>query len=152
MLDACSFGDVANLQRLFIKHGIQPGSKPIPTQVVGPNGPPGKSEKINEPKIPSTDELLERAVAAKQITVVKFILQTYPSLSLNQSHGVVRAVLDNSDPAILQALCGHERDIASFSVDYGMRTFLTDACAQPPAQIVPVLQVLLDNGADVHDG
>jgi hypothetical protein len=33
-----------------------------------------------------------------------------------------------------------------------MRCFLTDACARPPEKIVPVLHVLLDNGADVNDG
>ncbi|KAI8634302.1 hypothetical protein F5Y19DRAFT_412921 [Xylariaceae sp. FL1651] len=33
-----------------------------------------------------------------------------------------------------------------------MRTFITDACALPPAQAVPVLHVLLDNNASVDDG
>ncbi|KAH9986112.1 hypothetical protein F4779DRAFT_624318 [Xylariaceae sp. FL0662B] len=98
MLDVCSSVDVATLQQLFIEHGIQTGSKPIRTQYI----------------IPSTDELFERAVASKQITVVNFILRTYPSLTLNQSHGVVSAVRDNPDPVVLQALCDYERNFASF--------------------------------------
>jgi len=154
MLNACSSGDVATLQQLFLKHGIQPGSKPIPTKSLppSPNAPHLGGKAIIESGIPSTDELLQRAVAAKQVGMVKFILHTYPSLTLSQSHGVVSAVLDNPSPSVLQALCDHDSNFASFSVDYCFRSFLTDACSRPPALIVPVIHVLLDNGTDVHDG
>ncbi|KAI1405229.1 hypothetical protein F4819DRAFT_444508 [Hypoxylon fuscum] len=155
MLEACSSGDISTLQRLFADHGIQPGSEPIYPKFVDPSGNPQEvsSTSVTESQqIPPTTELLERAVAAKQVVIVRFILQNYPSLSLMQLHGVVRAVLENPDPAVLQALCDHESSFASFSVDYGMRSFLTDACARPPEEIVPVLHVLLDNGADVDDG
>lgn len=94
----------------------------------------------------------DEAVAAKQLKIVNFILQTCPSLSLKQSFDVVDAVLDNPDPAILKALCDHEKNFASFSIDYHIHCFLTAACARPPAEIVPVLHVLLDNGGDVNDG
>jgi hypothetical protein len=154
MLDACSSGDMATLQRLFAEKGIQPGSKPIygvyHDPKFYPQGPPATATVESE--IPSTWELLARAVAAKHVAIVKFILQTYPSFSLNQAPGVVHAVLDNPDPAVLQVLLDHEPGFASYSVDSGMRCFLTDACARPPETIVPVLHVLLDNGADVNDG
>ncbi|KAI6092236.1 hypothetical protein F4821DRAFT_225184 [Hypoxylon rubiginosum] len=149
MLDACSSGDISTLQKLFTDHGIQRGSKPVYTSFVDPND---SKDATVELQIPPTAELLERAVLAKQRAVVTFLLRTYPSFSLMQEHGVVRAVLDSPDPDILQALCEHEPSFACFSVDYGLRSFLTDACAQPPDKIAPVLHVLLDNGADVNDG
>ncbi|OIW26696.1 hypothetical protein CONLIGDRAFT_646846 [Coniochaeta ligniaria NRRL 30616] len=154
MLDACSSGDIATLKRLFAEEGIRPGSKPIYGVYYDPKyypqGPPATATA--ESDIPSTWELLARAVAAKHVVIIQFILQTYPSFSLNQALGVVHAMLDNPDPAVLQVLLDHEPEFASYSVDYGMRCFLTDACARAPEEIVPVLHVLLDNGADVNDG
>ena len=41
---------------------------------------------------------------------------------------------------------------ASFSIDYAFRSFLTEACKRPAEKMVPIIHVLLDNGADVHDG
>ncbi|KAI0859733.1 hypothetical protein F4860DRAFT_481320 [Xylaria cubensis] len=152
MLDACSSGDVELLQKLFNKHGIQRGSKPIPVRFVATGGSQADPKESIVPIMPATDELLEQAVAARQINVVHLILHTYPSISLNQSHGVVRAVLENPDAEVLEALCNHAPDFASFSIDSGLRTFLTDACTLPPDQAVPILNVLLDNGADVDDG
>lgn len=154
MLDVCSSGDIAALRRLFLKHGIQPGSKPTygRREHMDKNISPVESTVVFDPDMPSTMELLERAVAAKQLAIVKFILQTYPSFSLSQCHGIVYAVLDNPDPVVLQALCDHERSFSSFPIDYHMRSILSDACERPPAQIVPILHVLLDNGADVDDG
>ncbi|KIM97061.1 hypothetical protein OIDMADRAFT_57703 [Oidiodendron maius Zn] len=120
MLDVCSSGDIAALRRLFIKHGIQPGSKPTygRTKHMEKNISPVESTVVSDPGMPSTMELLGRAVATKQLAVVKFILQTY----------------------------------SSFSHNYHMRSILSDACERPPVQIVPILHVLLDNGADVDDG
>ncbi|KAI0852128.1 hypothetical protein F5Y00DRAFT_207972 [Daldinia vernicosa] len=66
-----------------------------------------------------------------------------------QEHRVARAVLEQPDSAVLKVL-DHEHGFASFSIDSGMRCFLTDACARPPEEIGPVLHVLLDYGADVH--
>ncbi|RFU25760.1 hypothetical protein B7463_g10572, partial [Scytalidium lignicola] len=65
---------------------------------------------------------------------------------------IIEAILDNGDANTLQAFCVHYPDFASFSIDYHGKTFLTKACARPPEKIVPVLHVLLDNGADVNDG
>lgn len=152
MLDACSSGDISTLQRLFAENGIQPGSKPVYGVYYDPKHYPQGYPATAESNIPSTWELLAQAVAAKHIAVVQFILQTYPSLSLSQVLAVVHAVLDNPDPAVLQVLLDHEPGFANFSIDSGMRCFLTEACARPPEEIEPVLHVLLDNGADVNDG
>ncbi|KAI1424057.1 hypothetical protein F5Y12DRAFT_797732 [Xylaria sp. FL1777] len=153
ILDACSSGDIELLQHCFDRHGVRPGSKPIPMDVAGDDSSQTEEQEMfTESIIPPADELLERAVAARQTTLVKFILLTYPSLSLSQNHGIVRAVLENPDAEILHYLCKHDHTFASLSIDYGFRTFLTDACALPPAQAVPILHVLLDNGADVNDG
>jgi hypothetical protein len=144
-LNACSSGDTKALERLFMEHRVQRGDNPHPVESV-------KTDRSIESTTLSTDEFLERAVAARQTTIVKLILQIYLTLSLTQSHGVVHAVLKNPDPEILQALCNRDHAFAGFSVDYGMRSFLTDACALPPEQAVPILHVLLDNGSDVDDG
>ncbi|KAI0549250.1 hypothetical protein F4679DRAFT_595986 [Xylaria curta] len=71
---------------------------------------------------------------------------------LHQSHGIVRVVLQNPDAEVLDSLCNHNRSFASFSIDSGLRTFLTDACTSPPHQAGPILNVLLDYDADVDDG
>lgn len=152
MLDACSSGDISTLQRLFVENGIQPGSKTIYGVYCDPKSYPQGNPATAKSTIPSTWELLARAVAARHVAVVRFILQTYPSLSLSQALAVVYAVLDNPDPAILQVLLDHEPGFANFSIDSGMRCLLTEACARSPEKIVPVLHVLLDNGADVNDG
>ncbi|KAI1195420.1 hypothetical protein F5X97DRAFT_308231 [Nemania serpens] len=149
LLNACSSGDTGALRRFFAEHGVQQGGNPLPVPVQDINT--DSSAKPPNTSL-SADTLLEQAVAARQLAVVELILQTHPKPSLAQSHGIVRAVLENPDPKILQVLCGHDRDFASFSVDYGMRTLLTDACALPPAQAVLVLHVLLDNDGDVNDG
>lgn len=152
MLDACSSGDVVALERQLIKHGIQSGSQPIITQCVDGKWSWVESKLITGCMIPPTEELLDRAVATKQLVVVKFILQTYPSFNLSQGQGIARTVIRHPDPTILKALCDHDGNFASLSMDYGFRTFFTQACEQPPTQIVPVLHVLLDYGADVDDG
>ncbi|KAI1659199.1 hypothetical protein F4813DRAFT_354147 [Daldinia decipiens] len=152
ILDVCSSGDISTLQRLFTDHGIQPGSKPVYPKLIDPGSLQEALTTTMGLRIPPTSKLLEQAVAAEQVAIVKFILQMYPSFSLMQEHGIVRAVLEHPNPEILQVLCNHERNFASFSIDSGMRSFLTDACARPPEEIGPVLHVLLDYGADVYDG
>lgn len=147
MLNACSSGDTGALKRFFAKHEVQRGGNPLPVQTIDAEG---SAEPTNTSL--SIDVLLERAVAARQLAVVELVLQSYPKLSLAQRHGVVRAVLENPDAEILQVLCSHDCHFASFSVDYGMRTLLADACALPPVQAVPMLHVLLDNDGDVNDG
>ncbi|KAK3938221.1 hypothetical protein QBC46DRAFT_390685 [Diplogelasinospora grovesii] len=108
---------------------------------------------MTEPhKIPLTGALIARAVAAKQVDIVKFILHIYPSFSLSQALSIVNALLDNPDPAVLQVLCDHDPAFSSFSIDYHFQSFFTEACRRPPEKIVPVLHVLLDNGADLWDG
>lgn len=149
MLGVCCSGDISTLQRLFTDHGIQPGSKPVYPKFTDLGSPQEALTTTMGLQIPPTGKLLERAVAAEQVAVVKCILHMYPSFSLMQEHGIVRAVLEHPNPAVLQVLllqvlCGHERGFASFSIDSGMRCFLTDACARPPEEIGPVLHVLLD--------
>lgn len=132
MLTASTAGDIPTLQQLLEKSSDESVGCQMTT--------------------PRPDTLLERAVAAKQTDMVKFILQSYPSLNLGQSHNVVHAVLDNPDAEILQVLCNHDSGFANFSIDYSIQTLFTEACTKPPEQITSVLNVLLDNGLDVHDG
>ncbi|KAJ2985384.1 hypothetical protein NUW58_g5559 [Xylaria curta] len=153
MLDACSSGDVGLLGQLFVKHGIRQGSKSVSVKSATASSFGTAPEEIAQPTLLPTHELLERAVVARQVDIVQFILSTYPSLSLNGVHeAFVRAVLKNPDAEVLRLLCNRDRTFANFSMDCGLRTFLTDACALPPPQAVPILHVLLDNGANVHDG
>ncbi|KAI0503233.1 hypothetical protein F5B22DRAFT_630190 [Xylaria bambusicola] len=150
MLNACSSGDIRALEQLLKKHGVQGGNNTgnLPfDQTATADGP----AKLNTISL-SIHTLLEKAVAARQLAVVKLILQTCPAILLTHGHGVVHTVLEAPDSDILQELCAHDHTFASFSVDHGMRSFLTDACALPPAQAVPILHILLDNNADVNDG
>jgi hypothetical protein len=79
-------------------------------------------------------------------------LEKYPTYSFNQEFEIIKSILDNADAETLRVLCAHDPRLASTSMDYGMRSFLTDACARPPEHIVAVLHVLLDNNADVNNG
>jgi hypothetical protein len=135
MLDACYCGDIATLQRLFADNGIEPGSKPI-----------------HRPGIPHALDLLERAAEGRKAAVVKFILDTYPSLSLCEGQGVASAVINNPDTDVLQLLLDHQPNFASLTMDYHMFTFLTEACSKRSADIVPVIHLLVDSGGDVNEG
>jgi hypothetical protein len=129
ILKACASGDLPTLKEVLGDIRPQPRTEP-----------------------PAAREHLETAVASRQTTIVKFLLQTYPSLSLSQESGIVHSILDNADADTLRVLCAHDPLFASFSIDYAFLSFLTEACKQPPDKIVPVIHVLLDNDADVHDG
>ncbi|KAI0124163.1 hypothetical protein BJ170DRAFT_598485 [Xylariales sp. AK1849] len=152
MLEACSSGDVAALQQLLSAHEIQPGSKPIITQCIDGKWSRKESKSIPGYMMPSTEELLDRAVATNQLAVVECILQTYPSLEFSEGQGIARTVIRYPNPLILKTLCSHDHNFAHLTMDYGFRTFFTEACEQPPMKIVTVLQVLLDEGVDVDDG
>lgn len=152
MLDACSSGDVAALERLFDIHGIEPGSKPIITQCLYGTWSRVESRRIPGCMIPSTIELLEKAVAAKQLAIVEFIFQTYPSLDLSEGQGIANTVIQHPDGPILRCICNHQRAFASISMDYHLHTFFTQACENPPDHIAPVLHILLDYDVDVSDG
>lgn len=152
MLDACSSGDIAALERLFDIHGIEPGSKPIITQCFYGTWSRVESKRIPGCMIPSTMELLEKAVAAKQLATVEFIFQTYPSFDLSGGQGIANTVIQHPDGPILKRICNHQRAFASISMDYHLHTFFTLACEKPPDHIAPVLHILLDYEADVSDG
>lgn len=152
MLSACSSGDVIALQRLFSIHGIAPGSPPIFTQCVNGTYSRVESKLIPGYMIPSAMELLETAVAARQLAIVEFIFRTYPQLKLSEGQNIACAIIEHPDATILKSICDHDPTFASLTMDYGFRTFFTQACEQPPAQIAPVLHVLLDYGADIDDG
>ncbi|KAH8907446.1 hypothetical protein BR93DRAFT_936855 [Coniochaeta sp. PMI_546] len=145
---------MSTLQQLFAEKGIRTGSKPIYSVSYDPKHHPQghQAPPRADSEVPRTTELLERAVAGKRVDVVKFILQTDPALSLSQAQGVVNAVLDNPDPVVLRALIDHEPGFVDYSVDYGMRTILSDVCFRRSTDIVPVVHVLLDNGATSTTG
>ncbi|KAK8139467.1 hypothetical protein PG984_002847 [Apiospora sp. TS-2023a] len=97
-------------------------------------------------------QLLEKAVAAKQLDVVNVLLHAEPQYSLMQSQGIVAAVLEHPDQALLQALLDYEPRFAYISLDDShIRCFIPEAWACPPLQISPVLHILLDNSAEPHD-
>lgn len=140
ILNACSSGDIARLKRLLEDIGPQPGSDCVGRQC---------QKVVNTAAV---HELLAKAVSSKQAATTAYLLKTYPWVTLCQAFEVVQAVLDNPDADTLRPLCAHDKSFASFSIDYHMQCFITEACARPPEQIVPVLHVLLDCGADVNDG
>lgn len=150
--DACSSGDTSTLLRLFEENGIQPTNGPVRRWFIGSKAPPPPPDYISEFSIPNPYDLLERAVVAKQPAIIKLIFITYPSISLAQMSDIVEAILANPHGPTLQALVDHQPSFASFSVDYGLRSFLTEACSNRSEDIVPVIHVLLDAGGDVNDG
>lgn len=152
MLTACSSGDAAELQRLLSENGIEKNSKPIITQCVYGKWKPAESPAVPGTLIPSTLELLDTAVAAGQLDVVDLLLKTYPSLSFSEGQNTARVLINHPDAAILKRICEHDPGFAGLTMDYGYRTFFTQACDQPPQKITPLLMILLDYGADVDDG
>jgi hypothetical protein len=52
----------------------------------------------------------------------------------------------------LRALYAHDPNFAGISINYGMQCFITDTHARSSKKIVPVLHVLIDNGAHLNDG
>ncbi|PVH70901.1 hypothetical protein DL98DRAFT_521360 [Cadophora sp. DSE1049] len=128
MQEACKDGDLPTLQRLMDENGGHlKGSGTAPA-------------------------LLKTAVECQYPQIVNYLLSTCPDLPLSQRTDIVASLLKTSNVPILNLLLSHQPTFASISIDYGVRTFLTDACFQPSAKIDPLIHVLLDAGADVNDG
>ncbi|KAK0108654.1 hypothetical protein ONS95_003447 [Cadophora gregata] len=127
-LEACRVGDLFTLQKLL---SIST-NKPIPEAT-------GLS-------------LLATGVQHQHPKIVTHLLTTHPTISLCQSTDIVASLLSKPSIPILRLLLAHDSHFANISIDYGMRTFLTDACREPPPKINPLIHVLLDTGADVNDG
>jgi len=101
---------------------------------------------------PNIHALLTTAVTHQHPKIVAYLLTTYPTLSLSQHTDIVKSLLSSGNVSILKRLLAHDPNFASISLDYGMRTFLTEACLSPPPKADPLIHVLLDAGADVNDG
>lgn len=140
MLDACSAGNLPKLEKLLDGTELSRG---LGVEV---------RCYILESEQPTIYELLLTAIKSRRTTVVTFLLERYPDFPLSQLTELFHAILDNADTDTLRACLVHQPRWATSSVDYGMRCFITDACARPPDRIVPILHLLIDYGADLNDG
>ncbi|KAI0196347.1 hypothetical protein F4808DRAFT_321149 [Astrocystis sublimbata] len=152
ILNACASGDIEACRHFFAQDEVRGRNKLTNLGGITSADTETESGDTTSITVAPKDKLLEQAVTSRQARVVHLLLDTYPSISLDQCDGIVRAVLENPDTEVLQALCNHDRTFSSYCFDGGFRTFLTEACTLPPSQAVPILHVLLDNDADVDDG
>lgn len=136
MLNACTSGDIAALQRIFEAENIQNGSKPV--YIFAPDG------------LPPTNEMLEVAITKGKSDIVFLLLETYTGI--NSSEWVITALLNHPDMAILRALYNYNQGIVQFEWDDRFRTFVTEACKQPPKKIAPLLHFLVEHDAALDVG
>jgi hypothetical protein len=136
MLKACTSGNVAALQRLFEAKDIQKGSKPV--YISTPDEPP------------PTNDLLEAAITHRNLEIVSLLLETYDGISFYEE--VITALLNHPDLAILEALYNYNNSIVQFEWDDHLRTFVTEACKQPPEKIAPLLHFLVEHDAALDVG
>ncbi|MAD83309.1 MAG: hypothetical protein CL912_25750 [Deltaproteobacteria bacterium] len=136
---------LADDSKLDMQQACEQGDLPILQRLMQKNGRNLKASGI-------VSALLKTAVECQHPHLVDYLLSTCPDLSLSQRTDIVASLLKTSNTRILNLLLSHDPGFASISIDYGMRTFLTDACSQPPSKINPLIHILLDAGADVNDG
>ncbi|KAF2686366.1 hypothetical protein K458DRAFT_416666 [Lentithecium fluviatile CBS 122367] len=136
MLNACTSGDITALRRLFEAMDIRKGSEPV--YISTPNEPP----PIND--------LLEAAITNGNPGIVSLLLETYSGIQF--FGGVITALLNHPDLAILEALYNYDNRIVNFEWDDQVTTFVTEACKQPPEKIAPLLHFLVEHDADLWTG
>jgi hypothetical protein len=140
MLNACTFGDVAALRRLFEAMDTIGIRKPEPVYISSPDEPP----PIND--------LLEAAITNGHPGIVSFLLETYEGIKIKLLGRVITALLNRTNLAILEALYKYDNGIVNFEWDNQVTTFVTEACKQPPKKIAPLLHFLIEHDADLWVG
>ena len=137
ILDACTSGNVAALQRLFETNNIK-GSEPIYIS--------------SDDKPPPANDMLEASIANGHLDVVLLILNAYENNRIQLYGQVITALVENPNMDIMDALYNYDNNMVSFEWDDHVNTFLTRACEQPPDKIAPLLHFLIDNDADLEAG
>jgi hypothetical protein len=100
---------------------------------------------------PVVYELLTTAVINQHPKIVSYLLKTYPNHSLSQHIRAAESLCKTGNISILKILLDHESSFARISLDYALRCFITEACLSP-APDSQFIHMLLDAGADLHDG
>ncbi|KAF2712174.1 hypothetical protein K504DRAFT_464271 [Pleomassaria siparia CBS 279.74] len=137
ILDACTSGHVAALQRLFEANSIQ-GSKPV--YISSADGPP------------PANSMLGAAIMNGHLDVVSLILRTYSETKVQFTGKTIEALVRHPNLDILQALYDYDRTVVSFEWDNHTDTFVTKACEQPPEKITSLLHFLIEHDADLEAG
>jgi hypothetical protein len=137
ILDACTSGDVAALQRRFEADNIQ-------------NSDPVYSNSASGP--PPVNSMLVAAITHGHVNVVSLILQTYPGRKVQFTNETIEALLHHPNLYILQTLYNYNPYVVSFEGDSHNDTFVTKACKQPPEKITPLLLWLIEHDADLEAG
>lgn len=137
ILNACTSGDVAALQRLFSANNLQ-------------NSDPVYRDSPSVP--PPVNFMLTAAITHGHVAVVSSVLQTYPGRRIQFSSETITSLLQNPNIDILQALYDYDPYVTSFEWDGHTATFVTKACEQPPEKITPLLMWLIEHDADMEGG
>ncbi|KAJ8118449.1 hypothetical protein OPT61_g582 [Boeremia exigua] len=137
MLDACTAGDVVDLQRRFDTNNIQNSDPVYQNSTSGP---------------PPVNSMLVAAITHGHVDVVSLILRTYSGRNVQFTSETIEALLHHPNLDILQTLYEYDPFIVSFEWDGHTDTFVTKACAQPPNKITPLLLWLIEHDADLEGG
>jgi hypothetical protein len=137
ILDACTSGDVAALQRRFKADNIQ-------------NSDPVYSNSASGP--PPVSSMLVAAITHGHVDVVSLILRTYSGRKVQFTSETIEALLHHPNLDILQILYNYNPYVVSFEWDGHTDTFVTKACKQPPEKITPLLLWLIEHDADLEGG
>lgn len=137
ILNACTLGDVAALQRLCSANNL-------------PNSDPVYQDSPCVP--PPVNSMLTAAIPHGHVDVVSLILQTYPGRKIQFSSESITSLLQHPNIDILKLLYEHDPYVTSFEWDGHTDTFVTKACEQPPEKITPLLMWLIEHDADMEGG
>lgn len=139
MISACKSGDLKALKQQFILHSIKKGSlgmtylSAIQSSHSGP---------------PPTTTLIAAAIENSQPAILKFLLTTHPSVSV-QCSSIVTPALRHSNMTVFRLLATQTPGIVNWEHDDHITTTITQACEFASDELI---LWLLDHGADPDGG
>lgn len=146
MMEACDTGDVALLRRLFEAAGVKKGDAPVEPSWISY---PSDCAPVPASGPAATSSLVSHAVKHKHDNVLAYLLNTYPTASVNTDAILAAACADPHLPSI-ELLCARDPSIVDHEFEeagYG-ETMLMKACGTGDP-LLPAF--LLDHGADVNE-
>ncbi|KAL8918714.1 MAG: hypothetical protein Q9208_007185 [Pyrenodesmia sp. 3 TL-2023] len=145
MIDACSAGDLQQLQRLLSAAGVKKGDAPVEPKWIAY---PEKLAPVPGSGPAATSTLLCEAVIHSHADILAFLLSIYPTAPVQS---VLYDALAHPDQAIFKLLYQHDPAIVNHEFESQHKTALMVACTEGAGN--PLLpNILLDNGADPNEG
>ncbi len=136
MAKACEMGDLGTLENLFSSVKVSVSDTPTERGI----------DPIPRSGPAATSDLLHSAITHNHTEIVKFLLRTYPSVSI-ASDVLLGSRYANPDLLTLKVLHSHDPSIVNYAMQQsdGLDYLLLDYCRDGDPRLAGYL---LDNGAD----